>query len=94
MGQFEPSLPGHFDRVFQQTIKFLKEGCVLVHVQYYSDHTQIFSIEDKFDVFKEISLIEFNSLVERNIIYSFSSIERTVNVTNTVYKLNPAVFVN
>lgn len=46
----------------QQTIKFLKEGCVLVHVQYYSDHTQIFSIEDKFDVFKEISLIEFNSL--------------------------------
>ena len=41
----------------QQTIKFLKEGCVLVHVQYYSDHTQIFSIEDKFDVFKEISLI-------------------------------------
>ena len=40
----------------QQTIKFLKEGCVLVHVQYYSDHTQIFSIEDKFDVFKEISL--------------------------------------
>ena len=41
----------------------------MVHVQYYSDHTQIFSIEDKFDVFKEISLIEFNSLVERNIIY-------------------------
>ena len=78
----------------QQTVKFLEEGCVLVHVQYYSDHTQIFSIEDKFDVFKEISLIEFNSLVERNIIYSFSSIERTVNVTNTVYKLNPAVFVN
>ena len=24
----------------------------------------------------------------------FEDIERTVNVTNTVYKLNPAVFVN
>lgn len=78
----------------QQTIKFLKEGCVLVHVQDYSDHTQIFSVEDECDVFKEISLIEFNSLVERNIIYSFSSIERSINVINTVYKLNPAVFAN
>ena len=75
-----------------QTIKFIKEGCILLHVQDYNDNTQFFSVEDEFDVFKEISLIEFNSLVERNIIYSFSSIEKSVNLFHTVYKLNPAFF--
>ena len=76
----------------QQTIKFLKDGCVLIHVQDYNDHSQFFSVEDDLDVYKEISLIEFNSLVERNIIYSFSSREKSINLFHSVYKLNPAVF--
>lgn len=76
----------------QQTIKFMKEGCILVHVQDYNDHTQYFSVEDEYDVWKEISLLEFNSLVERNIIYSFSSKEKSVNLFHTVYKLHQSVF--
>lgn len=77
-----------------QTIKFLRDGCILAHVQDYNDHNQFFSVEDELDVFKEISLIEFNSLVERNIIYSFSSREKSINIFHTIYKLNPSVIVN
>ena len=76
----------------QQTIKFMKEGCILLHVQDYNDHTQYFSVEDEYDVWKEISLMEFNSLVERNIIYSFSRKEKAVNLFHTVYKLHQSIF--
>ena len=87
----EPNLKGLGSNQ-KQTINFLKYGCVLVHVQDYNDKIQFFSIESKNETFKDISLIEFNSLVKRNIIYSFSSIEKSLNLIHTVYKLNPACF--